>query len=258
MKDSTPRQTHVKGGSVTDIHSSSPSSGKKRFKNEPSTLELLARVWADVFLSLFRITNHALTFTKDKIAQLVVHMSFFLVYLGGLKTFLGSIIEQIQKMHSLTVSTYNENNLKNSIKSWQIAFTNSVSQIKEYHPKTLVGNAKGYANEVTRDFLSSVNEGLLNSGVVAGQGVIIGVLDVIEKHEHKLQKALSTIHDDILYLSAESGRRSGAGLLEGAYRQLLSVTKNMILVATPLLIIMAFVRFAQRIFFEKTEVKILN
>lgn len=180
--------------------------------------------------------------------------SILVFLLGILKEFVKFISVSIEKnrlkMENFMISFSNKYRIKDSIDRWKIIYLNTAEKVNEYIPHP-------FQEGGMLDFSQSFGNSLHNAGFKIGQGLSEALFNVMKKHQPHIQRHVSTVQEEVLGLAGLAGNRVGAGLLEGTYRQLLLVTKNILLIATPLMVIIAFVKFVQRTFFEKNEVMIL-
>lgn len=181
--------------------------------------------------------------------------SFLAFCLGIVKDLVHLIALSIEKskvwLENFMISFSNKYSIKESINHWKDLYWKSAETLKEYHPRNLF-RAGGVL-----DFSQSYDESLRNAGIKIGQGLSDALVNLLQQSKPHFQRHVSSVQDEVLGLAGMAGNRVGAGLLEGTYRQLLLIAKNFILIATPLMVIIAFVKFVQRIFFEKNEVSIL-
>ena len=205
------------------------------------------------------------TFGNEQSANQYVRntqMSRFVFMLGIFKQFFDTILSFVKnrklKMEDFVISFSGNYSITESLYDWKTKFLTTTGRLEGYLPQSLYRKGIKLVNKVIAEVSNSFHEGLRNLGEVAGQSITMGVLNVAITHEETIQKAVSSIQDEILHLSSESGRRSGAGLIEGVYLQILSAGKHLLFLSTPLLIVIGFIKFAQRVFLEKDQVNILS
>jgi hypothetical protein len=189
-------------------------------------------------------------------------ISTFVFMLGIFKQFFDTIVSCVKngklKMEDFVISFSENYSITESLYDWKTKFLRTTGRLEGYLPQALYRKGKKVFNKAITEFSNSFNEGLRTAGEVAGQSIAIGVLNVAKAHEETLQEALASMHEEILHLSSESGKRGGAGLLEGVYLHILPFGKYILFLSTPLLVVIAFIKFAQRVFLEKDQVNILS
>jgi hypothetical protein len=90
-------------------------------------------------------------------------------------------------------------------------------------------------------------------GQTLGEGMADGGIRTMKTKHHELARAATIGTSDLIRNAEEAGNRFGAGLLFSLRNQIIFIGKNMFLVTTPLMIILSFVKYMQRILIEKND-----